>query len=132
VTPGARLKPWHGRLALAALVALLFRAWIPAGFMPASDGSLALILCPGSGPVLSPIHDPHDRAAHHHHHDGQREKGADAPCPFGAFAAAPPERAMVPPPPASFAALAAPSAPPGLAASFPYIVPPSTGPPTRL
>jgi hypothetical protein len=131
VKPGAPLKPRHGRLALAAIVALLFRAWIPAGFMPAPDGSLALILCPGSGAVFSPAHDPHDRAAHPHHHDGQREK-ADAPCPFGSLAAAPPERAIFPQPAPSFAALTASPAPTRLAAFFPHILPPSTGPPAHF
>jgi hypothetical protein len=129
-------RPWHRCLALAALAALLLRAWIPAGFMPASDGSFALILCPGTAPTISSLAQPDPLpAAHHHHHDGHSDKGSEAPCPFAvaALGAAPPlPPALAPPLPAPAAALDAPARV-RLAAAWPsHVRPPPTGPPASL
>lgn len=41
----------RARLAFAALLAFALRALIPVGFMPASDGSLSLMICPGGLPA---------------------------------------------------------------------------------
>ena len=129
----AHFGPWYRRLAVAALVALLLRAWIPPGFMPASDGSLALVLCPGTAPVLTspPAHHGLDAR---HHHDGQGDRGAEAPCPFGvaAVAAGPPAPVTLAPPPELFAALQAPPRVARVSADFPHLLPPSTGPPAHL
>ena len=50
------------RLTLLALAALVLRALIPAGFMPAHDAPLALEICPEGFPAGLL------RAAHHHDH----------------------------------------------------------------
>jgi hypothetical protein len=57
----------------AVLLALVTRALIPAGFMPAMDRPLSFQICPDGFPaqVLASSADPH---AHHHHHP---EAGAD-------------------------------------------------------
>jgi len=73
------------------LPAMLFRAAIPAGFMPVFDpqGGLSLQICPGV--VDAPASrgaaaDPH--AQHHHHHSGAGGKGDElqgthsSVCPF--------------------------------------------------
>ena len=39
------------RLVVAVLLALALRALIPIGFMPAGDGTLALMICPGGLPA---------------------------------------------------------------------------------
>lgn len=39
------------RLLLAVLLALALRALIPIGFMPAGDGTLSLMICPGGFPA---------------------------------------------------------------------------------
>lgn len=69
----ARLR--HGRrpgvLAIVLLAALLFRAYIPVGFMPASGTPFLLELCPAYG--SAPAH-------HHHHSQGQADFQN---CPFG-------------------------------------------------
>jgi hypothetical protein len=70
--PRRKLKPsgsWPGILLLALL---LFRAYIPAGFMPANGVPFALELCPAA--MLG-------MPAHMHHHAGTH---ADfEACPFG-------------------------------------------------
>lgn len=63
------------------LGALLFRALIPAGFMPmaAADGRLMIMFCPGvSGATLvaTPGPDPHE---HHHHHEAAPESPEGKP-----------------------------------------------------
>jgi hypothetical protein len=83
--------------ALALVPALLLRAFIPAGFMPAvGEGSLALVFCePG---VLASA-SPHTG---HHGHDGAGHGGhsASGECPFAQSAApALPTLAAVPPSP---------------------------------
>jgi hypothetical protein len=56
------------------LVALLFRAYIPVGFMPASGAPFQLELCPAYGMPI-PAH-------HLHHHDSQHHADLQD-CPFG-------------------------------------------------
>ena len=70
----------HAAWAVTLLLpALLFRALVPAGFMPMRDdqGRLSIMLCPGA--------DPH--AQHHHHHPGSPggsdgDSGRHTLCPF--------------------------------------------------
>jgi hypothetical protein len=69
------------------LQAILFRALIPVGFMPApgADGGLSVIFCAAVGGAHGPAH------AHHHGHDGATEEGhgsghAQYSCPFAASA----------------------------------------------
>jgi hypothetical protein len=62
------------------LVALVFRAYVPLGFMPAAGAPFMLELCPAAAPV--PV------AAHHAHHHPQ-PGGHDQfdHCPFGSASA---------------------------------------------
>ena len=60
-------------LAGVLLAALLFRAYIPVGFMPASGSPFLVELCPAYG--SAPAHH-----GHHHHPPGQAEF---QDCPFG-------------------------------------------------
>ncbi len=81
--PGLRIdrRTWW---ALALLPALLLRALVPAGFMPAvGSGSLALVFCEPAGQAAGP---------HAHHHPGADGAGhgrhsASAECPFAQSAA---------------------------------------------
>ena len=58
---------------------LLFRAYIPVGFMPASGAPFMLQLCPAAAAGQMP--------AHHHHSDGHAQFEH---CPFGSVPAAGP------------------------------------------
>ncbi len=60
--------------AIVVLAALLFRAYIPVGFMPASGVPFRLELCPAFGMPV-PAH-------HLHHHDSQHHADLQN-CPFG-------------------------------------------------
>ena len=60
-------------LAIVLLAALLFRAYIPVGFMPASGSPFLVELCPAYG--STPAHH-----GHHHHSQGQADF---QDCPFG-------------------------------------------------
>ena len=76
-------------LVSALLLALTWRALVPAGFMPASDGSMLLQPCPEGMPGMVIEQDPaHPHGDHHTEH-----------CPFGAapFAAPLPCIALTPP-----------------------------------
>jgi hypothetical protein len=78
---------WRKRRRISAvllLLALLFRAYVPVGFMP-SAGSFALEICPDGLPVA-----PH---AHHHDDSHPASHGAHLAfqhCPFGAVPGAAP------------------------------------------
>jgi hypothetical protein len=75
--------PYRRRDFTASLVLaiLLFRAYVPLGFMPASGTPFLLEICP-SGPYLQ-------MSAHHaHHHSGSDAHFSD--CPFGSAPAAGP------------------------------------------
>jgi hypothetical protein len=61
------------------LLALLFRAAVPVGFMPSGEGPFALKICPDGL--------PNAHSAHLHHGDGH---GHFESCPFGSVPAAGP------------------------------------------
>jgi len=63
------------------LVALLFRVYVPAGFMPASGAPFLLEMCPATYRTQMPAH-------HVHHHSGADIHFED--CPFGSTLAAGP------------------------------------------
>ena len=63
------------------LVVLLFRAYVPVGFMPASGTPFLLEMCPATYQAQTPAH-------HGHHHAGSH--GEFANCPFGSAPAAGP------------------------------------------
>lgn len=64
-------------LTLLVLPALLLRALIPAGFMPAHDAPLALEICPEGFPAALLLH------ATHHHDQGTRGGARGDHCLFG-------------------------------------------------
>ena len=63
------------------LVILLFRAYVPVGFMPASGAPFLLQICPAAITAQMPAH-------YAHHHSGSHVEFAD--CPFGSAPAAGP------------------------------------------
>jgi hypothetical protein len=77
VTTSRRKARRKHRLALLALAALLLRALIPTGFMPAHDAPLALEICPEGFPAALLL-----RAAHHHDHGAGTGAHGDH-CLFG-------------------------------------------------
>ena len=69
------------------LAALLFRAYVPLGFMPASGAPFQLEICPHGLQMQMPAHHSHGMAGH------SREPGGRtyfASCPFGSAPAAGP------------------------------------------
>src|ERR1700684_1684975 len=62
------------------LAMLLFRAYIPGGFMPASGTPFLLELCPAAGSIQMPAHHQHESPSHTHFDTG----------PFGSAPAAGP------------------------------------------
>jgi hypothetical protein len=68
-------------LASFLLAMLLFRAYVPVGFMPASGTPFLLEICPVGLPVQMPAHHVHHRSGVHGHFDN---------CPFGSASAAGP------------------------------------------
>lgn len=97
----------RARLVCAVLLALSLRALIPIGFMPAGDGTLSLMICPGDFPAaLLPeqkaMRDDMGMPMPQPHHDG-RGVMEDGYCAFTTgFSSAPP-----PPLVAEFALLVA-------------------------
>jgi hypothetical protein len=69
------------RAGIWLLALLLFRAYIPAGFMPAGGVPFALELCPTGMAGMA--------AAHLHHHAGSTHTAFET-CPFGSAPAAGP------------------------------------------
>src|SRR5271165_2744734 len=63
------------------LAVLLFRAYIPAGFMPASGTPFLLEPCPAAYPAQMPGHQAHHHSGTHTHFEN---------CPFGSAPAAAP------------------------------------------
>jgi hypothetical protein len=63
------------------LAMLLFRAYVPIGFMPASGVPFLVELCPATTALSMPMH------AHHHHSDTHAHFEH---CPFGSVTAAGP------------------------------------------
>jgi hypothetical protein len=110
-------------IAGALLVGLLFQGMIPAGFMPATDGTFALKICHSGFPALSDGQST-DRHSGHSHVEF---------CPFGALPGAGPISHAV-------ALLATWSTAPQLIADLPYSPPhtrferahPPRGPPARI
>jgi hypothetical protein len=72
--------------AIVVLAALLFRAYVPVGFMPASGAPFQLELCPAFGMSVS---------AHHLHHHDSRHHADLQDCPFGSAPAQGPASALV-------------------------------------
>jgi hypothetical protein len=73
-----RQKSWAGTLLLALL---LFRAYVPVGYMPAKGGPFLLEICPAGLMV--------GMAAHHAHQHGGSHADFEN-CPFGSAPAAAP------------------------------------------
>jgi hypothetical protein len=73
-----RNRPFNNRnlrmSAIIVLAALLFRAYIPVGFMPAGGAPFQLELCPAFGMA---------GAAHHLHHHDSRHHADFQDCPSG-------------------------------------------------
>ena len=89
--PGV-IRRRRGRATLWLLALLLFRAYIPAGFMPASGVPFALELCPvglAGMPATLFLHHAltHDHAGTHAHTGAHADF---ATCPFGSAPAAGP------------------------------------------
>jgi hypothetical protein len=80
------------------LVALLLRAYIPVGFMPANGTPFLLELCPAATPM--PASMSMSMPAHHHHHSDSHNQFQV--CPFGSAPAPGPvsHLAFFAPPPA--------------------------------
>lgn len=119
-------------LAMLALCALLMRAWVPAGWMPAgaAEGTL-LAPCPAAGPVAAVAEHGHM----HHGHPGPASHHGDEhpPCAFAGLALSllDPPPAALPPAPAQgdeAVGLLAARVSPGRGLAAPP--PPATGPPT--
>jgi hypothetical protein len=72
--PSVRRRP---RLALLVLPALLLRALIPMGFMPARETPFSVTICPDGFPTQLLVH------AAHHHHQGRGDAGRGDHCLFG-------------------------------------------------
>jgi hypothetical protein len=73
----------HDLLTSFLLAMLLFRAYVPVGFMPASGTPFLLELCPAAAPMPMSMPMP----AHHHHSDTHTHFEN---CPFGSASAAGP------------------------------------------
>lgn len=138
----------HLLRAILAVFAVLSMAAVPAGYMPAraADGSIHLMICPGSAAPInagqSQVSEARDAHAHHldhgadmmersahHPHDAHDSAGFDMRCDYAA--SAPPVMPETP----ALAAIAQPRffqkqrPPVALTGIFPAQIPPSTGPP---
>jgi hypothetical protein len=85
-----RTQPFDGRrpgtLAIVLLAALVFRAYIPIGFMPASGAPFLVELCPAYDGAVPAEH------SHHHHSQGHANFQN---CPFGSAPAQGPVSQLV-------------------------------------
>lgn len=134
-TSTARLLARDALLALA-LLAIVLKVMVPAGFMPSAETRnglpFALVLCTGDGAKVVQPGDALDAR----HGDKSDKAGHDVPCPFAARGAAAPPPTVVAAIAVDLIAYAAPLLPPartlapgrGLAAP----PPPPTGPPIVL
>jgi hypothetical protein len=88
----AVIRRRRGRASLWLLALLLFRAYIPAGFMPASGVPFALELCPVGLAGMPAAHSLHHAGTHDHpgSHDHTGLHAEFAACPFGSAPAAGP------------------------------------------
>lgn len=114
---------------IAIACALFLRAWVPAGWMPAANGSFAVVPCPAADPP--PM--AHMGAHHSGKHDPSHDRGHDGDCAFAPLSSA---MASAGAPAVLLAPLAAAEAVPTLlrADDFktgpPSLLPPATGPPS--
>ncbi len=137
-TSTARLLARDAFLALA-LLAVVLKVMIPAGFMPSAETRnglpFALVLCTGDGAKVVQPGDALD-ARHGDKGDKGDKAGHDAPCPFAAQGAAAPPPSVVAAIDIDLVAYAAPILPsaralaPGRGLAAPP--PPPTGPPVVL
>ena len=118
-----RAGVWGIRLAFAAL---LLRALLPAGFMPAAMAhGVALVICTGHGPVSAGLGNP----------EGTPPAGTGHDCPFAGLNAPgdiPLATLGIPPRPAYAAATPSLPAPARAAVTLAAPPPPATGPPAAL
>ena len=139
--PGRTDDRKGGRLWLLAfcLAVLAMRLLIPAGYMPTTDGRIAITLCPDSGdvrPVMTKMGHHHATTGHPNKHHGQHDDGAGHDAPVCAYAgvATPVLGGVVVgfaallPLPVAIELLAIP--PPPLVRTFLHLRPPLRGPPT--
>jgi hypothetical protein len=85
-----RLFVHHRRRNVTAsltLALLLFRAYVPLGFMPASGSPFELEICPQGLQLQAPVHRLHGQTGHSHVPEGHTYF---ANCPFGSAPAAGP------------------------------------------
>src|SRR6202030_3241114 len=82
----AVIRRRRGRAGLWLLALLVFRAYIPAGFMPASGVPFALELCPVGLAGMPAAHSLHHAGSHDH----TGSHAEFAACPFGSAPAAGP------------------------------------------
>ena len=118
-----RNESCHGKrpdvLAIFLLAALLFRAYVPVGFMPASGTPFLLKLCPAT------------TSAHHSHHGHSQGHADFQNCPFGtAPAAGPVSHLIVFEPPGRIASLVDIPAEPKLPTTQRLLNHPPRGPPS--
>jgi hypothetical protein len=118
-------------LAMLALCALLMRAWVPAGWMPAEAGDGALLApCPAAGPPgIAAEHRPM-----HHGHSGPASHSGDEhkPCAFAGLTLSlldPPPAALPPAPARAGEGGPLPIAPAAVGRGLAAPPPPATGPP---
>jgi hypothetical protein len=80
----------QGSLTSVLLALLLFRAYVPVGFMPASGTPFLLELCPAADQL--PMSSAQMSAHHLHHHPGSHSESHThfENCPFGSAPAAGP------------------------------------------
>lgn len=94
--PGGKTR---ARVVFAVLLAFAVRAFIPVGFMPASDGSFSLMICPAGFPAAllparsMPMSGGMQMPAHPQHGHGLMDEGY---CAFTTgFSSAPPPLLLV-------------------------------------
>jgi hypothetical protein len=78
---GARIQRQSSGTGILLLALLLFRAYIPAGFMPAAGAPFLLELCPSVAAGMP---------AHHQHHHPAGSHADFETCPFGSAPASGP------------------------------------------
>jgi hypothetical protein len=124
VTFGPRNLRRRRRLALLVLAAMLLRALIPAGFMPAREAPFSIEICPEGFPAQLLAY-----ATHHHDHGGGGRGHGDH-CVFGACGGGPlSESASCGASPAALPVAASPPATPVLLVRLVHL-PEARGPPT--
>lgn len=112
-----------GVLAIVLLAALLFRAYVPVGFMPASGSPFRLEFCPTAYPAVT--------SAHHSHHGHSQTHADFQNCPFGsAPAAGPVSYLIVYEPPGRISSLVDILAEPRRPSTRPLLTHPPRGPPS--